>query len=278
MLKQRVITALLLMAVLLPALFASAPWPFMALTLLMIAAAGWEWSRLNHAPGSAALAYGAVVALGAAAAWLAGWVGHTPALLWWAAMLLWVLGGAWVLRQGVAAWPLLPRALRLLAGLLLLWLAWLAIAEGRLRGLNFLLSTFCLVWAADIAAYFGGRAFGRRKLAPAISPGKSWAGVYSGWVGVLLLAAAWVAFDRQGLADGPSLYSLLLQRAGLPGLVMGCLFLAALSVVGDLFESLIKRSVGAKDSSALLPGHGGVLDRIDALLPVCPLALALVSA
>jgi phosphatidate cytidylyltransferase len=278
MLKQRVITALLLMAVLLPALFASAPWPFMALTLAMIAAAGWEWSRLNHAPGGAALAYGAVVALGAAAAWQAGWVGRTPALLWWGAMLLWVLGGAWVLRRGVAAWPQLPRAARLLAGLLLLWLAWLAIAEGRLRGLNFLLSTFCLVWAADIAAYFGGRAFGKRKLAPAISPGKSWAGVYSGWVGVLLLAAAWIAFDRQGLADGPSLYSLLLQRSGLPGLVMGCLFLAALSVVGDLFESLIKRSVGVKDSSALLPGHGGVLDRIDALLPVCPLALALVSA
>jgi phosphatidate cytidylyltransferase len=278
MLKQRVITALLLMAVLLPALFASAPWPFMALTLLMIAAAGWEWARLNHAPGVPALAYGAVVALGAAAAWQAGWVGHAPALLWWGAMLLWVLGGAWVLRQGVAAWPLLPRATRLLGGLLLLWLAWLAIAEGRLRGLNFLLSTFCLVWAADIAAYFGGRAFGRRKLAPAISPGKSWAGVYSGWVGVLLLAAAWIAFDQRGLADGPSLYSLLLQRAGLAGLVMGCLFLAALSVVGDLFESLIKRSVGAKDSSALLPGHGGVLDRIDALLPVCPLALALVSA
>jgi len=278
MLKQRVITALLLMAVLLPALFASVPWPFMALTLVMIAAAGWEWSRLNHAPGAAALAYGAVVAAGAVAVWQAGWVGHTPARLWWGAMLLWVLGGAWVLRQGVAAWPLLPRAARLLAGLLLLWLAWLAIAEGRLRGLNFLLSTFCLVWAADIAAYFGGRAFGRRKLAPAISPGKSWAGVYSGWVGVLLLAAAWIAFDHRGLADGPSLYSLLLQRAGLPGLVLGCLFLAALSVVGDLFESLIKRSVGAKDSSALLPGHGGVLDRIDALLPVCPLALALVSA
>lgn len=278
MLKQRVITALLMMAVLLPALFASAPWPFMALTLVMIAAAGWEWARLNHAPGAPALAYGAVVALGAVATWQAGWVGRTPALLWWAAMLLWVLGGAWVLRRGVVAWPLLPREVRLLAGLLLLWLAWLAIAEGRLRGLNFLLSTFCLVWAADIAAYFGGRAFGRRKLAPAISPGKSWAGVYSGWVGVLLLAAAWIAFDHRGLADGPSLYSLLLQRAGLPGLVMGCLFLAALSVVGDLFESLIKRSVGAKDSSALLPGHGGVLDRIDALLPVCPLALALVSA
>ncbi|BDI06700.1 phosphatidate cytidylyltransferase [Sphaerotilus microaerophilus] len=278
MLKQRVITALLLMAVLLPALFASAPWPFMALTLVMIGAAGWEWSRLNHAPGVAALAFGALVVAGAGVAWWLGWVGHSPAGLWWLAMLVWVLGGAWVLRRGVAAWPTVPRGLRLVAGLLLLWLAWLAIAEARLRGLNFLLSTFCLVWAADIAAYFGGRAFGRRKLAPAISPGKSWAGVYSGMIGVLLVAALWMAFDQRGLADGPSLYTLLWQRSGPLGLVIGCLFLSALSVVGDLFESLVKRAVGAKDSSALLPGHGGVLDRIDALLPVCPLALALVCA
>lgn len=278
MLKQRIITALLLMAVLLPALFAPVAWPFMALTLAMIAAAGWEWARLNHLPGASAWGYAALVAAGAALAWTGGWAGAAPPLLWWAALLLWVLGGAWVLRQGVAGWPALPRALRLGMGLLILWLAWLAIAEGRQRGLNFLLSTFALVWVADIAAYFGGRAFGRRKLAPAISPGKSWAGVYSGMLGVLLLAAAWIAFDRQGLADGPSLYSLLWQRQGLAGLVVSCLFLAALSVVGDLFESLVKRSVGAKDSSALLPGHGGVLDRIDALLPVCPLALALVSA
>ena len=278
MLKQRVITALLLMLVLLPALFASVAWPFVLLTLVMIAAAGWEWARLNQAPGAPALAFAALVAAGAVVAWELGWIGHLPPALWWGAMLVWVLGGAWVLARGVAAWLGLPRALRLLAGLALLWLAWLAIAEGRARGLNFLLSTFSLVWAADVAAYFGGRAWGRRKLAPAISPGKSWAGVYSGMLGVLLLAAGWIAFDQRGLADGPSLYSELLQRRGLIGLLLACLFLAALSVVGDLFESLVKRSAGAKDSSGLLPGHGGVLDRIDALLPVCPLALALVSA
>lgn len=278
MLRQRVITAVLLMLVLLPALFAQAVWPFALLTLVMIAAAGWEWSRLNGYPGAAALIVGAAVAIGSAAMWQAGWIGHTPGAVWQAAVPLWVLGGAWVLRRGVTAWPATPAPLRLLGGVLLLWLAWLAIAEGKARGLNFLLSVFCLVWMADIAAYFSGRAFGRRKLAPSISPGKSWEGVWGGMAGVLLLAVAWIAFDRQGLADGPSLYTQLWQRGGPVGLVVACLFLAALSVVGDLFESLVKRAAGAKDSSALLPGHGGVLDRIDALLPVCPLALALVLA
>lgn len=278
MLKQRIITAVLMLLVLLPALFAQAVWPFALLTMLMVAAAGWEWARLNAYPGMPALLTGAVVAAGAALMWQAGWIGHTPAVLWELAMLVWVLGGALVLRRGVTAWPQTPALLRLLGGVLLLWLAWLAIAEGKSRGLNFLLSVFCLVWMADIAAYFSGRAFGRRKLAPAISPGKSWEGVFGGMVGVLLLAVTWIAFDQRGLADSPSLYTALLQRWGLAGLLLSCLFLSSLSVVGDLFESLVKRSAGAKDSSALLPGHGGVLDRIDALLPVCPLALALVLA
>lgn len=282
MLKTRILTALVLLAILLPALLAPVAWPFAALTLVMIAAAGWEWARLNQLDGAGALALGAVVALGAALAWSAGWIGHTPVPVWTAALLLWVLGGAWVLRRGVAGWPQAPRALRLVGGVLLLWLAWLAIAEGRARGLNFLLSVFCLVWAADIAAYFGGRAWGRAKLAPAISPGKSWAGVYTGMAGVLVLALCWLAYDRSGTvaASGlasPSLYTVLLERSGWLGLLAGCLFLAALSVVGDLFESLVKRSAGAKDSSRLLPGHGGVLDRIDALLSVFPLSLALVT-
>ena len=277
MLKQRIITAVLMLLVLLPALFAQAVWPFALLMLVMVAAAGWEWARLNAYPGTAALVTGGVVAAGAALMWQAGWIGHTPGAVWVLAMLVWVLGGALVLKRGVTAWPHTPAALRLVGGVLLLWLAWLAIAEGKARGLNFLLSVFCLVWAADIAAYFGGRAWGRAKLAPAISPGKSWAGVYTGMVGVLLLALAWLAWDRGGAAASPSLYTVLLDRSGWLGLVAGCLFLAALSVVGDLFESLVKRSAGAKDSSGLLPGHGGVLDRIDALLSVFPLALALVT-
>lgn len=278
MLKTRIITAVVLLSILLPALLAEAAWPFALLTLILIGAAGWEWSRLNQLPGAGAWSIGAVVALGAAAAWWGGWIGRTPGAVWTFALLVWVLGGALALRRGVSAWPSTPRGLRLVGGVLLLWLAWLAIAESHARGLNFLMSVFCLVWAADIAAYFGGRAWGRRKLAPAISPGKSWAGVYTGMAGVLLLALGWIAFDRSGSPDSASLYTVLLDRTGWVGLLLGCLFLAAMSVVGDLFESLVKRSAGAKDSSALLPGHGGVLDRIDALLSVFPLALALVLA
>jgi phosphatidate cytidylyltransferase len=276
MLKQRVITAVVLLAFLLPALFAAPAWPFALLTLLLIGAAGWEWGRLNGA-GAAAIVLGAVVAIACAAALWAGWATAAPAMAWWIAMLLWVLGGAWALAQGPAGWPRFPKALRWALGVVLLWTAWLALANAKVLGINFILSVFCLVWVADIAAYFGGRSFGRRKLAPAISPGKSWEGVWSGMVGVLVLAFAWLAIDRSVAVDSPSLYTRVDARLGLVGLVLVVIFLSAMSVVGDLFESLIKRSVGAKDSSALLPGHGGVLDRVDALLPVFPIAMAMAA-
>jgi phosphatidate cytidylyltransferase len=276
MLRTRVITAVLLMAVLLPALFASSPIPFVLFTLVAISLAGWEWARLNGlAERRGAVICGLLLALACA---IGGWrlpLGTGPAWPWWAGVALWVGIGLVVLRQGPAGWPGMPRIFRVIGGLGLLWLAWWALAEARVNGINFLLSTLCIVWAADIAAYFGGRAFGRRKLAPSISPGKSWAGVYSGMLGVLALAALWLAADARWNFESLSLFSALHSRLGMLGLVVSCLGLAALSVVGDLFESLVKRAAGAKDSSALLPGHGGVLDRIDALLPVLPAAMAL---
>ena len=275
MLGQRIITALVLLAFLLPALFAASPWPFTGLTLLLIAAAGWEWGRLNDAGPTLSLAMGALVAAAGAAAAVAGWTAQAPPAAWALASALWLLGGAWALRTGPAAWPQLPRVARWVLGPVMLWVAWLAIAQARSFGINFILSVFCLVWAADIAAYAGGRAFGRRKLAPSISPGKSWEGVFSGMAGVLLLALAWLAFDRTGTPDSASLYTRLALRLGAAGATLALLLLAAMSVVGDLVESLVKRAAGAKDSSRLLPGHGGVLDRVDALLPVFPIALAL---
>ena len=275
MLGQRVITALVLLALLLPALFAANPWPFVGLTLLLIAAAGWEWGRLNAAGPLLSLAMGAMLAAAGAAAAFAGWTGQAPPAAWVLASVLWLAGGAFALKRGPSAWPHLPRQARWVLGLVMLWVAWLAIAQARSFGINFILSVFCLVWAADISAYAGGRAFGRRKLAPSISPGKSWEGVFAGMAGVLLLALAWLAFDRAYAPDSASLYTRLFGRLGAVGAVLALLLLAAMSVVGDLVESLVKRAAGAKDSSRLLPGHGGVLDRVDALLPVFPIALAL---
>ena len=278
MLRQRVITAVVLLALLLPAVFASSPQPFALLTLLLISAAGWEWARLNGVTARVpALASGLLLAgLCAASLPHLAQVGQA-ATLWWLGLGLWVLGGGFALRQGPAGWPRLPAALRWALGLAGLWLAWLALAQARTIGINFLLSVMCVVWVADIAAYFTGRAFGRNKLAPAISPGKSWEGVYGGVAGVLLLALGWLALESRLSFDSPSIFLLLQQRQGWAGLLLAALLLAALSVVGDLFESLVKRAAGAKDSSALLPGHGGVLDRVDALLPVLPAALALIS-
>jgi phosphatidate cytidylyltransferase len=276
MLKQRVITALVLLALLLPALFAASAWPFALLTLVLIGAAGWEWGRLNGLGDTAALPVGAVVVVLCVGAMAAGWLAAPPAFLWWLAALVWVLGGTWAIRHGPTGWSRHGVVWRQTVGVLALVLAWLALSHARSVGINFLLSVFCLVWMADIAAYFGGRTFGRRKLALAISPGKSWEGVWSGMAGVLVLALVWSGLiDLRLGVDSKSLFSLLFEQLGLPLGVLALLFLSAMSVVGDLVESLVKRSAGAKDSSGLLPGHGGVLDRVDALLPVFPLALAL---
>lgn len=273
MLLRRIATAIVLLALLIPALLASARWPFATVTLALVAAAGWEWSRLNGRPGLPAYGFAAVLAALCGAALLVGWA--PAAASWWGVVALWVGGAIVALRRGPSWWPTLPLALRLCAGLLMLLAAWLALVQARAQGVNFVLSVFALVWVADIAAYAGGRAFGRRKLAPTISPGKTWEGAASGLVGVVLLALAWHAFDAGGGGDGPSLYTRLPAALGTVGAALGLIALVAGSVTGDLFESLVKRAAGAKDSSGLLPGHGGVLDRIDALLPVFPAALAL---
>lgn len=277
MLRLRIITAVLLLAVLLPALAAAQAWPFALVTLVMIAAAGWEWGRLNQASQTLSVVLGLLLAAACAVAlWLA-WASAAPGPAWWGATVLWLLAAVAVLRAGPAAWPRMGTPLRWVLGLLALWAAWLALAQARTIGINFVLSVMALVWAADIAAYAGGKAFGRRKLAPTISPGKSWEGAVSGAFAVLLLAVLWTWIDRRFAVDSQSLYTRLLLTFDIAGAGLALLALSAMSVVGDLVESLVKRAAGAKDSSRLLPGHGGVLDRIDALLPVFPCAMALVS-
>lgn len=276
MLRQRVITAVLLLAVLLPALFYPSIAPFAALTLLLIVAAGWEWARLNGAGARLSLALG--IGLGAlmAAIWLLGGLTQSWRGLWMVVGALWVFLSVSMLARGVPGWGAWPSGLRLWLGLGLIGCAWLAMVQARLVGLEFLLSVLLLVWVADVAAYAGGRTFGRRKLAPSISPGKSWEGAISGFVGVFVLAAAWIWSDAQGAGNATSLYARLWAFGPLLA-VVSLAFMVSMSVVGDLVESLVKRSAGVKDSSGLLPGHGGVLDRVDALLPVLPLAMMLTT-
>lgn len=278
MLKQRVITALVLLAILLPALWYPSYVPFAAIALVLMAAGAWEWGRLNGLGDGVSVALGALCVLLCGLSWAGGWLQQPLPWLWTLGGAAWVLCGAWLLCAGVEGWPRVPRALRVVGGVLALWLAWLAVVQARVQGINFLMSVLTLVWAADIFAYFAGRAFGlrftRNKLAPSISPGKSWEGVWGGMAGVLVLALAWVAGDAIWQADVPSFYTRLAQQ-GWGLLIVGAVFMVTMSVVGDLVESLVKRSAGVKDSSGLLPGHGGVLDRIDALLPTLPLAMML---
>lgn len=281
MLRQRIITALVLLALFLAALFYPSPEPFGMLSLLVVGASAWEWGRLNALSQNASLLLALLCVASCLAAWAAGLLGQPLAPLWMLGGMLWVLAGAWLVRAGPAFWPRLPSWLRLAGGVCALWLAWLALAQSRVIGINFLLSVLLLVWVADVCAYFAGRAFGlkftRVRLAPSISPGKSWEGVWGGMLGVALLALSWLWADTAAHAAQPSLYTLLAQRS-VWLLLLAVPFLTAMSVVGDLVESLVKRSAGAKDSSRLLPGHGGVLDRIDALLPILPLALLLSAA
>jgi len=278
MLKQRVITALLLLACFIPAIFHHDPAPFCGFVLLLVAAGAWEWGRLNGFSETASLAAALACAAACLAVWWSGWLQQPLSPLWWPTGIAWVLGGGWMLHRGVTAWAVHDRRLRLFGGLLALWLAWTAAAQARVIGVNLLLSILALSWAADISAYFVGRTWGGRvipvRLAPTISPGKTWEGVAGGVLGVLVVALLWRWVDGHWAMEVPSLYTRL-GRWGAIGFVVALVLLTAMSVAGDLLESLVKRSAGVKDSSGLLPGHGGVLDRLDALLPTLPLALLL---
>jgi phosphatidate cytidylyltransferase len=244
MLKQRAITAVALLAVLLPTLFMSSPEPFIVLALFMVAAGAWEWGRLSGLTFQQALLNAVILSVALLVLWVSGH-SHLRSFVWLLPSLVWVIGGVLLLRMGVAGWSALSSRFRLALGYVVLVFAWVAMANARTIGVNLLLSIFFLVWAADVFAYFGGKAFGRRKLAPSISPGKSWAGAYAGAVGVMLVGGLWVLADQSFLVDSPSLYTSLQNRYGWAGLI-AVWGLTALSVVGDLVESLVKRSAGVK--------------------------------
>ncbi len=279
MLGQRVVTAVVLLAILVPAIFLAPPWVWGLVSLAMLAIAGIEWGRLLGAPGGGRT-LGAALALAGTVyvAWRSGLPSQTlPApvgALAAASLAFWVSVAPVSLSRVHRVGPGWPVAA------LLLGACWLALYELRLAGAGMLVSAMAIVWLADIGAYFAGRAFGRRKLAPRVSPGKTWEGVLGGIAAVIAvavaLALAWPDGARE--AGAATVFSSwLAARAGWPLALALLAALAGLSVVGDLYESMLKRLAGVKDSGSLLPGHGGVLDRIDALIPTMPVCLLLLQ-
>ncbi|TKC82695.1 phosphatidate cytidylyltransferase [Trinickia terrae] len=273
MLKTRVITAVVLLAVLLPVTLFAPVGAFGALIAFVLVFAAWEWARLLKLNGAGPVVYALAAAVVLVASTRLGVGVQPPRPLFQAAAVFWVLAGPFVLMRK----PVLARgAWRLflfVAGIVAFVACWHALVAARMEGVPFVLSLLLVVWLADIGAYFAGKAFGKHKLAPSISPGKTWEGAVGGWLAVIVVAGATVATH----ALAPTLYSDLVLRLGTARAFVALTVLVAFSVIGDLFESMLKRQAGVKDSSGLLPGHGGVLDRIDALLPVLPLAMLLLG-
>ncbi|MFY9327107.1 MAG: phosphatidate cytidylyltransferase [Georgfuchsia sp.] len=251
MLKQRVVTALVLLAVLIPVLF-FLPAVFAIVTFALITMlAAWEWSRLLLASIAGRVIFPLSILACCGLSLL-----YPPLQLWMCALAagFWLLVPLWLAWR----WPLPHGLMGYLVGAVVLLPAWISMTRLHEWGPWQLLAALALVWVADIAAYFVGRAMGRHKLAPAISPGKTWEGAAGAVIGGL----AYVFFLQR--------YASLYISANMAVLALGTTLLVAVSIIGDLFESMIKRQAGVKDSSQLLPGHGGILDRIDSLTSMLP--------
>lgn len=277
MLLTRVITALILLAILCSILLWGGPNGWMAFVAVTLFAAFWEWGRFAALANKSSLTFAAagtglyllieLITSGSVLVFpllaLSGifWVGFVP----------------WSLRH-VSIGPLQHKPLFLLSGLILMPAAGLALTAAQEQGIVFLLSVVAICWAADIFAYVFGKLFGKRKLAPRISPGKSWEGAVGGTLTVIALSWGIVYLAGEiPLLENTWQYQAS-QKWPAALFTLWLVALSAISIAGDLFESLLKRRVNLKDSSGLLPGHGGVLDRIDAQLPVLPLAMLLIGA
>ncbi len=264
MLKQRVITAIILLLLLLSALFMLPAPGWIALVIVIVMQGTSEWTQLTHLSGKLGYIYWwLTLAVMGGIVWFDA--GHTlaqhaslhilvyavSALLWLVAVPFW-LGMKWQMRQ-----PFLMA----LVGWAVLIPTGLAMMDLRENSPWLLLGIMLLVWVSDSAAFFTGRKFGKNKLAPSISPGKTWEGVIGALLGVsVYVTLAWSFSDFS--------HQLIL----LPIILLTSWCWVGLAVIGDLFESAVKRQAGVKDSGALLPGHGGLLDRIDALTSTLPLA------
>ncbi|ATE59994.1 phosphatidate cytidylyltransferase [Thauera sinica] len=264
MLRLRVLTAIVLLAGLLSALLLLPAMGWLLLCAAICGAAAWEWGGLASFGRGARSILAPVFALACLAlGYSAGLAGDRlpppsylgPIYLVSAAFWLGVIP-AWLALK----WKLDSAALAVAVGAVVLLPPALALAHLRLIDPRVLLAAMAAVWVADIAAYFSGRAFGRHKLAPGISPGKTWEGAAGAAIGVLVF----------GIVLSSALN--IPPPAGWAGFAVLLIVYTGISIVGDLFESLLKRQAGLKDSGTLLPGHGGILDRIDSLTSTLPIA------
>ncbi|MCZ8131304.1 MAG: phosphatidate cytidylyltransferase [Steroidobacteraceae bacterium] len=257
MLKTRLVTALVLVAMVLVILFWLPPGAGIGFTAALVLLGAWEWSRFaGLTEPNSRLLYTFATAVLCALAWdetnqARDWLALMAiATVWWAIAFLWLALKPSAVNRAAAA----------IAGLVVLVPAWvgmgrlLKIDDGPVRGELLFLFLLVLVWAADIGAFFAGKRFGRVKLAPRVSPNKTWEGVFGG-----LFAAGLAAAGGVVLFDFP-----------VAAFVFLCLAVVLASVVGDLTESMFKRFAGVKDSGRMLPGHGGVLDRIDSVTAAVP--------
>ncbi len=269
MLKTRIVTAIVLVSAFLLALFYLPPIGWLAVSTLIAALAAWEWGALIGFGKQARVSFGLAVVVVAvltaiaspgtvgiagesdsAAIALGRWFYYPSAAFWILVAPIWMK----------SRWRIHGSVLGVLVGAVVILPTWLALVQIKLAGELVLLAIMATVWLADIAAYFSGRTFGRHKLAPAISPGKTWEGAIGGVLAVVAYGFFYLSVLPKELAGSPALLLVLLVA------------FAAFSIVGDLLESLLKRQAGLKDSSGILPGHGGVLDRIDSLTSTLPMA------
>ncbi|MGH8750525.1 MAG: phosphatidate cytidylyltransferase [Burkholderiales bacterium] len=259
MFKTRIITAALLLLLFLAALFYLPDYGWIALNLLITAAAAWEWGQLGKLQ-PVWLFVSMVSVVCAALVYVAQGLGDFDLMLYALALMFWLIAAPfWLIYQWRAG-----KFWFTACGLLVLASTCLALVQLRESGAGLLLWLLSVVWVADSAAFFCGKKFGKRKLVPAISPGKTWEGVWGAVLAVTLYALAIAAASEN--------HGIIVLGKPLPwyGILLAHWVITLLSIVGDLFESLLKRQAGVKDSGTLLPGHGGVLDRVDGLTSSLP--------
>jgi phosphatidate cytidylyltransferase len=276
MLGTRILTAVISVSFVLAALFMLPPSGWGAISLLVIVAAAAEWADLAGYRKATWLAFvagtlltGVALLLAPSSGFAGGWPDGVVLVACGTATFFWLfVATPWLARR----WKPQSRFAMAIAGWVVLIGAWVAVVELQAYSPWLVLAAMAIVWVADTAAYFAGRTFGRHKLAPQVSPGKTWEGVFGALGAVAVYALMLVPLARAGGylgSDSPTAVVVWVAFA---------LGLVALSIVGDLYESLLKRHAGVKDSGRLFPGHGGVLDRLDALLAAMPAAALLAFA